>query len=555
MPEKEDIPAGSPEGTRFSFTVPDGARGLRLDRAIRDALDGGTVSRETLKKAISDGLCLVEGSVVTQPSRKVLPGQSVTITLPPAEGSLRAEQGDLDVLYEDESIVVCNKPAGLTVHPCPSCPGGTLIQRLASRYPSLLAMEGQRPGIVHRIDKDTSGLIIVALTEEARLKLTAAFAERRVWKEYLALASGSLPESGAVDSPIGRDPLHRVRMAVTPVSQGGREAHTRFTKLWEAPGGRASLLRVHILTGRTHQIRVHLASLGHPLLGDAVYAPGPVSRLAPRQMLHAWHIAFRHPLTGRPMSFSCPPPDDFRACALSLGRMPQNLVITGNPGSGKSTVLAMLEEEGIPCVSADRLVHDYYGPGGEAAQWLARRLGPEILTEDGSVDRKALMAAFTAAPALRHETEQLCHTLVLGDIQDFFRMGADEGKQRLAAEIPLYFECGWHRGVFSPSPVAVGVYAGRKTRGERLSAERHWDDGKISSIEGWQWDEEKKMAACRITVPNTGSREELRENVRKRLLPELDAMARTQEKELGEKLDSIYAAPVPADAVTEQDTL
>ena len=135
MPEKEDIPAGSPEGTRFSFTVPDGARGLRLDRAIRDALDGGTVSREILKKAISDGLCLVEGSVVTQPSRKVLPGQSVTITLPPAEGSLRAEQGDLDVLYEDESIVVCNKPAGLTVHPCPSCPGGTLIHRLASRYP------------------------------------------------------------------------------------------------------------------------------------------------------------------------------------------------------------------------------------------------------------------------------------------------------------------------------------------------------------------------------------------------------------------------------------
>ena len=253
MPEKEDIPTGSPEGTRFSFTVPDGARGLRLDRVIRDALDGGTVSRETLKKAISDGLCLVEGSVVTQPSRKVLPGQSVTITLPPAEGSLRAEQGDLDVLYEDESIVVCNKPAGLTVHPCPSCPEGTLIQRLASRYPSLLAMEGQRPGIVHRIDKDTSGLIIVALTEEARLKLTAAFAERRVWKEYLALASGSLPESGAVDSPIGRDPLHRVRMAVTPVSQGGREAHTRFTKFWEAPGGRASLLRVHILTGRTHQ--------------------------------------------------------------------------------------------------------------------------------------------------------------------------------------------------------------------------------------------------------------------------------------------------------------
>lgn len=525
----------------------------RADVGLASLMD---ITRSSAKKLIDEGRVVVDGRPV-KASRPFAAGETVEVEIPALQTlDLTPENIPLDIVYEDADIAVVNKQQGLTVHAGSGNLSGTLVNALLYRLDSLSGINGVvRPGIVHRIDKDTSGLIIVALTEEARLKLTAAFAERRVWKEYLALASGSLPESGAVDSPIGRDPLHRVRMAVTPVSQGGREAHTRFTKLWEAPGGRASLLRVHILTGRTHQIRVHLASLGHPLLGDAVYAPGPVSRLAPRQMLHAWHIAFRHPLTGRPMSFSCSPPDDFRACALFLGRMPQNLVITGNPGSGKSTVLAMLEEEGIPCVSADRLVHDYYGPGGEAAQWLARRLGPEILTEDGSVDRKALMAAFTAAPALRHETEQLCHTLVLGDIQDFFRMGADEGKQRLAAEIPLYFECGWHRGVFSPSPVAVGVYAGRKTRGERLSAERHWDDGKISSIEGWQWDEEKKMAACRITVPNTGSREELRENVRKRLLPELDAMARTQEKELGEKLDSIYAAPVPTDAVTEQDTL
>lgn len=316
MPEKEDIPAGSPEGTRFSFTVPDGARGLRLDRAIRDALDGGTVSRETLKKDISDGLCLVEGSVVTQPSRKVLPGQSVTITLPPAEGSLRAEQGDLDVLYEDESIVVCNKPAGLTVHPCPSCPGGTLIQRLASRYPSLLAMEGQRPGIVHRIDKDTSGLLVAAKNDFAHLALSAQLADHTMARTYEAVVCGSLREdAGTVDAPIGRHPTDRKRMAVT--QKNARRAVTHWSVIARYNG--YTHIRCELETGRTHQIRVHMAHIGHPLLGDLVYGHKRPEKGLSGQCLHARALRFIHPRTGALVTFTCPLPDYFQDVLARLG--------------------------------------------------------------------------------------------------------------------------------------------------------------------------------------------------------------------------------------------
>lgn len=308
MPEKEDIPAGSPEGTRFSFTVPDGARGLRLDRAIRDALDGGTVSRETLKKAISDGLCLVEGSVVTQPSRKVLPGQSVTITLPPAEGSLRAEQGDLDVLYEDESIVVCNKPAGLTVHPCPSCPGGTLIQRLASRYPSLLAMEGQRPGIVHRIDKDTSGLLVAAKNDFAHLALSAQLADHTMARTYEAVVCGNLREdAGTVDAPIGRHPTDRKRMAVT--SKNARRAVTHWSVIARYNG--YTHIRCELETGRTHQIRVHMAHIGHPLVGDFLYGTEDKARIT-RPALHSYFLELRHPMTGEMLRVVSELPEDMK---------------------------------------------------------------------------------------------------------------------------------------------------------------------------------------------------------------------------------------------------
>ncbi len=544
--------------TRFTVR-PAAGRGRRLDQAQvaalascpeadRDAVGAdpadpaaGTISREAVKKAVQQGLCTVNGRVCTQPSTRLKAGDKVVFTAPPEAEACPAEAGELNVLWQDDDLIVLAKPAGITVHPCPSCPGGTLIQRVIAAYPDVAGMGGQRPGIVHRLDKETSGLMLVARTERARLAMTAAFAERRVHKTYLAI-TGGVPGQGSVQSPIGRDPKRKTRMAVVPLSQGGREAWTDYETLWTDEPGMVSLTRLTIHTGRTHQIRVHMTSLGHPLLGDALYCEGPhraLAGMAPRVMLHAWRLAFTHPFTGGKFVFTLPPAD-FQACLAGFARRTQCLVLTGNPGCGKSTLLALFAGTDVPCISADELVTGYYGPKGAMSSWIAARLGPEALAKDGSVDKTVLMARLKERPDFRRELEAQAHALVRGDIQAHFDRARAERSRRCCAEIPLYFECGWHKGGFTPAPLCIGVGAGLEQRKGRLAADRGWSEDKTAAIEGWQWPEERKLAACDIVVDNGGGPEELRRRFASELVPELDARLDREAAAFARRMDAFW---------------
>ena len=339
---------------QLDFRVAGALVGQRLDKALCGLLPD--LSRAAVQRAITAGACRIDGLPVSTASLKLKAGQEVRLDLPDTANELRAEDEAVDILWQDEHLLLCNKPAGLTVHPCPSCPENTLVQRLLHHFPRLREQEGLRPGVVHRLDKDTSGLLLVALDEPTRLRMSEAFARREVHKEYLALVQGVPPQTGTCREPLGRHPTAKVKMAVVPENRDGKAAHSDWRVLWSSPRKDFSLVAVRIHTGRTHQIRVHMAHVGHPLLGDALYAPAPVAARAPRQMLHAWHISFCHPLSGEALAFFCPPPDDMLRTILNNSSRMQRLVITGNPGCGKSTLTHALEKAGLPTVSADALV-------------------------------------------------------------------------------------------------------------------------------------------------------------------------------------------------------
>lgn len=488
--------------TELRHTTTAGDAGQRLDRVLHQAAP--EMSRAALQKAVLAGHCQVDGLTETRTNAKMRAGQVLVLRLPETATTLQAEEGHLELLWQDEHMVVCNKPAGLTVHPCPSCPEQTLVQRLLGRFPQLGRIEGQRPGIVHRLDKDTSGILLVALTEQDRLALSEAFAQREVHKEYLALVSGTPPAEGECREPVGRHPTAKVKMAVVPESRGGRTAHTEWKTLWTAPDKRFSLLAVRIHTGRTHQIRVHMTHLGHPLLGDRLYAPKPVQALAPRQMLHAWRISFMHPATGAPMNFACPPPDDMLMAALQGCRRMRRVVVTGNPGSGKSAFTQCLADLGAPVFSADAAVAALYAPRGEAAQWIERFGGSGLLAAGGAVDKTALLEAMRANPVLRRDVEGMVHALTRKALETFWVHQESMGAPLAVAEVPLYFETGWQNSL-TPQPHVVGVRCNLPLRAQRIEANRGWTQDKLEAIEGWQWEQDRKMAACDTVVDNEGS--------------------------------------------------
>ena len=281
--------------------------GKRLDAFLREHTE---LSRSRIAALIWEGAVTVDDVTELKPACKVEEGRTYKLIVPEAKPvDIAAQDIPLSILYQDEDVVVVDKPCGMVVHPAAGNEDGTLVNALLYHVRDLSGIGGEvRPGIVHRLDKDTSGLILIAKNDRAHAALSEQFKSRTMEKHYRAVILGAFEEeSGLIDAPIARHPTDRKRMAVVP---GGKPSQTEWAVLERLKG--ASLLDVHLLTGRTHQIRVHMKAAGHPLLGDRIYAPNikmPVR--IPRLMLHAFSLAFDHPSTGERTELEAPLPQAF----------------------------------------------------------------------------------------------------------------------------------------------------------------------------------------------------------------------------------------------------
>ena len=305
------------EAETRAFTIGAASHGERLDRAL--AALAPEFSRSYLQQLIAGGAVRIGGAIATKASHKVRAGErgEVELRATPQSQAFQPQAMPLAVLHEDEHLLVIDKPAGLVVHPAPGNWSGTLLNGLLARDPQAAALP--RAGIVHRLDKDTSGLMVVARTRAAMDRLVALIAGREVSRQYRALAHRAWegPARRRVDAAIGRDPRNRLRMAVVDLQRhSGKPAATVCELLQQAPAG--CLVRCTLETGRTHQIRVHMAHIGHPLVGDALYGGAPAAGLA-RQALHAFRLAFTHPVTAAPLAFHSALPADLTAALAAWG--------------------------------------------------------------------------------------------------------------------------------------------------------------------------------------------------------------------------------------------
>ncbi|MGD9711187.1 MAG: RluA family pseudouridine synthase [Thermomicrobiales bacterium] len=311
-----DLPTG--EELDVQILRPEPAdTGTRLDRYL--AANFPDASRNYLQRLIADGCVLVDG-IERKQTFKVTAGQEILVTVPEIEQpALTAEDIPLDIIFEDRDIIVLNKPSGLVVHPGPGNPGGTLVNGLLFYKPGLEVGGKHRPGIVHRLDRDTSGVMVVAISDRGHRSLTEQWAHRTVDKRYLTLVRGEVEEEeGTIDVPVGRHTGDRLRMAAVA---SGKPAVSHFSVIQRVAG--ATLLEIELVTGRTHQIRVHMAFIGHPVIGDAVYNRnsgkfGGSGSFVARQFLHASRLAFALPATGERRTFEAPLPDDLRSALETL---------------------------------------------------------------------------------------------------------------------------------------------------------------------------------------------------------------------------------------------
>lgn len=318
---------------RFTFIADEDDAGLRLDSFLASELP--ELSRSRIQKAIRTGEALVNGVAVVKPSRRVAFGDEISLAFSPPEPlSLVPEPLPLDIVFEDEHLLVVNKSPGMVVHPAPGHETGTLVHALLYHCRNLSGIGGyMRPGIVHRLDAGTSGLLAVAKSDEAHIGLSRQLMDRQMHRVYVAIVWGELPEqTGLIDLPIGRSPRDRKKMAVV---EGGKEARTVYSVI--DTYGPFQYIKLELETGRTHQIRVHLSRMGHPVVGDPVYGGRRPSRrnlskrdeevvsrvlsLMGRQALHAKELSFFHPITGDAMSFSAREPADIEAVLSYLATL------------------------------------------------------------------------------------------------------------------------------------------------------------------------------------------------------------------------------------------
>lgn len=305
--------------TTHRFVVPPGAPAHRLDLTLVER--GHGFSRAQIQRLIREGRVTVDGKSV-KAGHLLRPGEAVVVEIPePQPLKLEPEAIPLSILYEDESVMVIDKPAGMVVHPAAGNWKGTLVHALLAHAPAFRELGGERPGIVHRLDKGTSGVLVVAKTPAAHEALARQFKAHTVTRKYLALALGDARDAvGTIRTPIGRHVTDRKKMGVR--TRKGREAATHYRV--QERFGDAMLLEVRLETGRTHQVRVHLAHIGHPVLGDRVYGGARAMQLrgerVERVMLHAAVLGFTHPATGAYREFSSPPPEAFRELLNGLRR-------------------------------------------------------------------------------------------------------------------------------------------------------------------------------------------------------------------------------------------
>lgn len=304
------------EQVLMTFEIPAEYDGVRLDKALSDV--AGDLSRNFIQKLIAQGNVRINDSECLNKKKPVSADDIISVSMPePSVPDVKPQDIPLDIVYEDEDVTVVNKPAGMVVHPAPGNPDGTLVNALLYRYKDQLSsINGVlRPGIVHRIDKDTSGLIMIARNDAAHESLSSQLAEHSINRRYLAIVLDNIKEEeGTINRPIGRDPSNRLRNAVDVT--GGKRAITHYRVLERF--GRHTLIEAKLETGRTHQIRVHMMSIKHPLLGDSLYGPEKNRLGATRQMLHAATLGFDHPRTGEELVFECDPPEDFTAVLNKL---------------------------------------------------------------------------------------------------------------------------------------------------------------------------------------------------------------------------------------------
>lgn len=503
---------------KIAFFSPKAESRIRLDVFLVENFPEYEFTRSQAGRVIRKGHVLVDGRICLKPAYKVSSSQGVKINIPVNKNNAPVPvRGEIREVFKNDSILVLDKQPGLSVHPAHSIDEPTLTNYLLEKYPQLRNSESdERPGIVHRLDKDTSGLMVVALDSGIEEFLQSAFHDRLVDKRYLTLIKGCLdrPE-GEINLSLNRDPRNKIRMAVV---RNGRPARTKYKVIYTGVDKKWSLVMVQILTGRTHQIRVHMSSLGHPVLGDSLYG-GKIDsfwggkekllqKLVKRQLLHSAELGFNLPHIDKYQLFFQAPPKDFKRAFLYLERGLQKVILTGSMGSGKSLAMSFLRDLKYPVFVADECVHNLYQPGNDGWRMIRGRFGDRFIDgDDQPVNRIRLGAAVSRDRDILDELNHLIHPLVRQRLESFWLEHKD---QRVAfAEIPLAAES----GMDTDADIVAGVYCPDELRFRRLADKRKLSRDQFIYLDSNQEKQSEKLRHCQLVIDNSSDEGNLKKKI------------------------------------------